>query len=87
MRIACPHCGLRDLIEFTYQGDANRVRPDLASTDQEAWNSYVYDRQNPRGWHKEYWLHHGGCRAHLIVERNTETHEIRAVQHAREAVR
>jgi methylglutamate dehydrogenase subunit B len=85
MRIACPHCGPRDLIEFTYQGDATRVRPDPASTDQAAWNTYVYDRPNPHGWHKEYWLHHGGCRAHLIVERNTGTHEIKAVRFAHEA--
>ncbi len=84
MRISCPHCGPRDLIEFTYQGDASRQRPDPASTDQEAWNTYVYDRTNPRGWHKEYWQHHGGCRTHLIVERNTETHEIRAVKYARD---
>jgi methylglutamate dehydrogenase subunit B len=87
MRIACPHCGLRDLIEFTYQGDATRLRPNSDSTDQAAWNSYVYERPNPSGWHKEYWLHHGGCRAHLIVERNTQTHEIRSVGYAREAVR
>ena len=84
MRISCPHCGPRDLIEFTYQGDASRVRPDPASKDQEAWNAYVYDRTNPRGWHREFWQHHGGCRAHLLVERNTETHEIRLVKFARD---
>jgi methylglutamate dehydrogenase subunit B len=86
MRITCPHCGLRDLIEFTYQGDASRSRPDAASIDQEAWNAYVYERTNPRGWHKEFWQHHGGCRAHMLVERNTETHEIRSVTYAREAL-
>ena len=84
MRIPCPHCGPRDLIEFTYQGDASRVRPDQALEDQEAWNGYVYQRVNPRGRHKEFWQHHGGCRAHLLVARNTETHEIRSVKHARD---
>ncbi|MET0483367.1 MAG: sarcosine oxidase subunit delta, partial [Aestuariivirgaceae bacterium] len=27
IRIPCPHCGLRDEIEFTYRGDTNAVRP------------------------------------------------------------
>ena len=85
MRINCPHCGPRDLAEFTCQGDASRVRPDPASADQEAWNRYVYVRTNPRGWHREFWQHNGGCRAHVIVERNTETHDIRSVTFARGA--
>ena len=76
MMITCPYCGPRDLAEFTYQGDASRTRPDPASTDQEAWNAYVYDRLNPMGEHREYWQHSGGCRQHLAVTRNTLTHDI-----------
>ena len=86
MRLACPHCGPRDLIEFTCLGDASRRRPDPAFEDQEVWNEYVYQRTNPRGWHEEFWQHHGGCRAHLIIERNTETHEISSVKFARGAL-
>lgn len=85
MRISCPYCGRRDVAEFTYQGDANRVRPDPASTDQNAWNEYVYDRVNTRGPHKEFWQHSGGCRAHLIVERDTATHDILSVGFARDS--
>ena len=48
MLITCPYCGPRDLSEFTYQGDGNRTRPDPASTDQAAWNAYVYDRREHR---------------------------------------
>jgi len=84
MLIACPYCGPRDLVEFTYQGDATRSRPDPASTDQDAWSAYVYDRPNPAGEHSEYWQHSGGCRAHLLIVRNTVTHEIRSVGFARE---
>jgi len=83
MLIACPHCGPRDLAEFTYQGDANRTRPDPASADAAAWEAYVYDRVNTAGRHREYWQHAGGCRAHLIVERDTLSHEIFAVTMAR----
>ena len=79
MLITCPYCGPRDLSEFAYQGDGNRTRPDPASTDQEAWNAYVYERLNPAGDHNEIWQHSGGCRAHLAVVRNTLTHRISSV--------
>jgi heterotetrameric sarcosine oxidase delta subunit len=49
MLITCPYCGPRDVSEFTYQGDGNRTPPRPASTDQEAWNAYVYDRVNTAG--------------------------------------
>lgn len=85
MLITCPYCGPRDVSEFSYQGDGNRTRPDPASTDQEAWNAYVYDRLNPAGEHNEIWQHAGGCRAHLAVTRSTLTHVISSVAFARDA--
>jgi sarcosine oxidase subunit delta len=84
MIITCPYCGPRDLVEFTYQGDGTRTRPDPASTDQAAWNAYVYDRPNPAGDHTEIWQHHGGCRAHLTVVRSTLTHKISSVAMSRD---
>ena len=83
MLITCPYCGPRDLAEFSYQGDANRVRPDPASTDQAAWNAYVFERLNPAGPHREYWQHAGGCRSHLLVVRDTTTHEVLETAFAR----
>ena len=59
--------------------------PALGSTDEAAWLSHVYDRPNPRGRHKEHWQHLGGCRAFLVVERDTATHEIFSVIFARDA--
>ena len=44
--------------------------------------AFVYERDNPRGWHLEWWLHVGGCRKLLKVERHTLSHEIRAVDAA-----
>ncbi len=85
MLITCPYCGPRDILEFTYQGDATRTRPDPASTDRQAWNDYVYLRPNPAGAHREYWQHSGGCRSHLVVIRDTVTHAIEQVQMARDA--
>ncbi|MEQ1950625.1 sarcosine oxidase subunit delta family protein [Mesorhizobium sp. CN2-181] len=82
MLITCPYCGPRDVSEFSYQGDGNRTRPDPSSTDQSAWNAYVYDRVNTAGDHKEIWQHAGGCRSHLAVTRNTLTHRISDVAFA-----
>ena len=84
MLITCPYCGPRDLSEYTYQGDGNRARPEPSSTDQQAWNAYVYDRVNTAGDHREIWQHSGGCRAHLAVTRDTLTHAISKVAFARE---
>ncbi|MFC6491190.1 sarcosine oxidase subunit delta [Nitratireductor sp. GCM10026969] len=83
MLISCPHCGTRDVSEFSYQGDAARTRPDPASADMKAWYDYLYNRPNPAGPHREYWQHTGGCRAHLLLTRDTLTHEILSVAFAR----
>ena len=74
-QIFCPWCGLRDEAEFQYQGDATVRRP-APDAGAEAYTDYVYNRQNSKGWHKEYWHHVGGCRQWLIVERHTVSHEI-----------
>jgi len=74
-RIDCPWCGKRDEDEFMYQGDATVSRPKF-SAKQDAFFDYVYTRDNPKGWHTEWWHHVGGCRQWVKVVRNTMTHEI-----------
>ncbi len=76
-RIDCPWCGTRDEAEFSYQGDASAIRPE-PDAGEEAFFRYVYARENPRGWHTEWWHHVGGCRQWVKVVRNTLTHEIHA---------
>jgi heterotetrameric sarcosine oxidase delta subunit len=78
LRIPCPWCGERDETEFRYRGDAGRRRPG-ADGSLEAFLSYVYERDNPLGWHLEWWLHVGGCRQLLKVLRHTLSHDIHAV--------
>ena len=78
LRIKCPWCGVRDESEFRYRGDASKVRP-AADAGAAAFAAYVYERNNPRGWHLEWWLHAGGCRSLIKVLRHTHSHEIRWV--------
>ena len=80
MLIRCPICGERHVSEFTYEGDATVARPALNETDPAPWQAYIYDRANPRGRHREYWHHTGGCRSWLVVERDTLTHDILSVE-------
>ena len=90
MRIACVHCGERAGDEFAYLGDAGVVRPmdvaigaPLDAVAMQRSTDYVYLRDNPAGPHRELWQHIGGCRAWLVVTRDTLTHAILAVEDAR----
>ena len=97
MRIGCVRCGERGLEEFAYLGDAGPARPretvdaDGTTPSDEAamkrWTGYVYLRLNPAGAHRELWQHVGGCRAWLVVTRNTLNHAILSVEAARDVAR
>ena len=73
--IPCPCCGPRSQVEFAYGGDATlqRPAPDAPESD---WYQYVFERDNPRGRHDEWWQHSAGCRMWFRVRRDTLTHEI-----------
>ncbi len=80
LRINCPCCGPRDHKEFAYGGDAARQRPAHDDTDIDRWSNFVFLRANPRGPHREFWQHTGGCRQWIVIERNTVSHEILSVR-------
>lgn len=84
LRIPCPWCGERDEIEFRYRGDAGVERPQ-GGAGLGAFTAFVYERGNEHGWHAEWWLHTGGCRRLLKVERHTLTHVIRSCRDAADA--
>lgn len=81
--IHCPLCGPRGHEEFAYQGDATVRRPADDAPLQD-WFEYVFLRDNPRGPHRELWHHVHGCRAYVVVSRDTLTHEITATALAAE---
>ena len=77
LRIPCPYCGLRDQVEFSFGGEADRVRPEEPSKlDSEAWSEYLFYRENTKGEHRELWVHSYGCRQWFELIRNTADHEI-----------
>lgn len=84
--IECPWCGPRDESEFSYGGEAHIARPvePEALSDAE-WADYLFARTNPKGWHREQWVHAHGCRRWFNVERNTVSYEIRRVYRMDEA--
>jgi sarcosine oxidase subunit delta len=81
MRINCPHCGPRPIHEYVQLGAAAPERP-TPDSGVAAFVEYVYMRENPAGRHSEIFQHAGGCRAILVVERDTVTHAINSVRPA-----
>ncbi|PWG64623.1 sarcosine oxidase subunit delta [Spiribacter halobius] len=78
--IECPWCGPRDESEFSYGGEAHIARPvEPDALSDEQWAEYLFARKNPKGWHREQWLHAHGCRRWFNVERHTVSYEIRRV--------
>ena len=76
MRVTCPHCGERDLREYTYQGAAEALDRPAPDADLPTWTAYLHDRENPAGEISDLWFH-GPCGAWIVVERNTVTHAVR----------
>lgn len=75
--IPCPWCGPRDEIEFACGGEAHRVRPaDPEALSDAEWADFLFMRTNPKGDHRERWVHAHGCRRWFNIERHTVTHAI-----------
>ena len=78
LSIYCPYCEeCREESEFHYAGQAHIARPDEPdNTTDETWGEYLFFRKNPKGLHRETWVHSAGCRQYFNVVRNTLTYEI-----------
>ena len=76
--IECPWCGIRDETEFTCAGEAHIARPlETGKLSDEEWADYLFMRNNPKGAHREQWLHAAGCRRYFNAERDTVTYQIK----------
>ena len=77
--IKCPWCGERDETEFSYAGEAHIARPlETEKLSDEEWADYLFMRKNPKGEHREQWLHAAGCRRYFNAVRDTVTYRISA---------
>ncbi len=83
MRLTCPHCGERDLREYSYMGDAVRADRPAPEADIETWDGYLHLRDNPAGITRDLWQH-TPCGTWIIVTRNTVTHEVVSTELASE---
>ena len=84
--LPCPHCGPRDVNEFTTTGEV-LTRPKDRPTLREL-TDYIYFRRNTAGVQREWWYHRQGCGTWFLAERDTRSNEILAVslpETAREA--
>ena len=72
--LECPHCGLRDVNEFRYQGEVTR-RPASGATLRDL-SDYVYFRDNVAGVQREWWYHRIGCGTWVLAERDTRTNVV-----------
>ena len=78
--IPCPWCGPREESEFACGGEAHIARPlDPDGLSDAAWADYVFMRTNPKGPHRERWVHIHGCRRWFNMVRDTLSHRIIAV--------
>ena len=74
--LTCPHCGLAvEETELAPGGEAHipRAGPD-ASDD--AFESYLFLRDNPKGPILERWRHAFGCGKWFVAARHTATMEV-----------
>jgi heterotetrameric sarcosine oxidase delta subunit len=72
--LECPHCGLRDVYEFKFQGEVTR-RP-VGQPGQRELSAYVYFRANVAGVQREWWYHRTGCGLWFVAERDTRTNAV-----------
>ncbi len=74
--LTCPCCGVAaEETEFAPGGEAH-LRREGPGTSDGAYESYMFNRKNPRGVHFERWRHAYGCGKWFIAARDTVTLEV-----------
>ena len=74
--LTCPHCAVTtEETELAPGGQAHLKRFGPGSADDD-FESYMFNRTNPRGVHFERWRHAYGCGKWFIAARCTVTLEV-----------
>lgn len=83
--LTCPYCGIKaEETELTPGGEAHLKRYGPGSSDAE-FESYMFDRVNPRGLHFERWRHSYGCGKWFLAARDTVTLQVHGTYPAQSA--
>ncbi|WP_373353467.1 sarcosine oxidase subunit delta [Pseudoroseicyclus sp. CXY001] len=76
LTLTCPCCGIAaDETELAPGGEAHVKRAGPGASD-EAFEAYLFERENPRGPHFERWRHAAGCGKWFLAARDTATLEV-----------
>ncbi len=74
--LTCPYCGIAaDETELAPGGQAHLTR-EGPEASKEAFETYMFLRDNPRGVHLERWRHAHGCGKWFLAARATDTLEV-----------
>ena len=74
--LTCPYCGIAcDETELSPGGEAH-LKPFGPGSDDEAFEGYLFMRENPKGVHLERWRHVNGCGKWFHAARCTMTLEV-----------
>ena len=74
--LTCPYCGVTaEETEFHAGGEAHLKRFGPGSSDEE-FETYLFQRENPKGVHFERWRHAYGCGKWFHAARCTVTLEV-----------
>jgi sarcosine oxidase subunit delta len=76
LTLTCPCCGVAaDETELQAGGEAHLKRFGPGSSD-DAFDGYMFQRENPKGVHFERWRHAYGCGKWFLAARDTATLEV-----------
>jgi len=80
--LQCPYCGVNaEETELAAGGEAHLKRATVGDSD-EAFENYLFMRENKKGVHLERWRHAYGCGKWFHAARDTETLEVFATYSA-----
>ena len=76
LTLTCPVCGVTaEETEFAPGGEAHLARVGPGGSD-DAFEGYMFARENPKGVHLERWRHAYGCGKWFLAARCTATLEV-----------
>ena len=73
--LSCPNCGVREVNEFGFGGEVSGRLAERPASLRELCE-HLYFRRNVAGLQHEWWVHHFGCRAWFLAERDTCSNEV-----------